>query len=255
MIEPDTPQEAAYGRRAGRSVADRNQERARDALENNPLIQALRASERRLEARIKALEGWKGNLQGQNGISVNDNVISIDARSLRPPIQQAPASAASATTFLTQPFQIIPNSNNADETDCVVSPYSVLLEESNVDSAISITGLNTPFTPAISDWVWIEITINPATQTVTAAAIDFGATWTDYPKVYSVNGSDEQITAYCPLAQFAAAVTTRFRPGLTLAGGSIQIIQMCNTHLVMTQLCMDDRSVLFPMPSVGGDIP
>ncbi len=256
MEEPQSPQQDAYNRKSGRTVSERRQDQANKAVSNAYRTGQLSAIERDLHRRLSSLEGWKANLQGQNGVNVNDNIISLDARSLRPPVATAAQTAGiEQGDVFVQPFWIIPQSANPDEPSCHVNPYSVLLEDPSATSSVAIANLTAAFTPLAGDWAWLEISVDPTSGAVTGASLQIGGTWADYPQFYALNGSDEQTTAYCPIAQFASAIETDYRPGVTLAGGSIQVIQLCNTHLMMTALCTEDgKSIRIPMPSAGGAI-
>lgn len=75
MKEITSPETGAHSRRGGRMDAERGGFPQPD--QSLPQMEALRA-------KIEELENWRNNLLGQNGATVNDGMIGIDAKSIRP---------------------------------------------------------------------------------------------------------------------------------------------------------------------------
>ena len=85
MDAPETPKSGPYNLRRSRTAAERRREQGEAAGEHDGGQQAaaIKADVEALRAKVDALQQFRDNLQGQNGISVNGSTISFDPRSLK----------------------------------------------------------------------------------------------------------------------------------------------------------------------------
>lgn len=157
----------------------------------------------------------------------------------------------------TFPFQVMDVAEDPATVSVKVTPYSALLKEPNVEETLVINQLEATFTPAIDDWMWIEVEVAPETGLPTYAELKCGGTWSEYPEMFEADDDDNQIKAFVPIAYFKAVPEdAEFLPGTPLGNGSLQCVQLCRTHIMMAQVCAGDRAkaVLVGIPSCGGKL-
>ncbi len=143
------------------------------------------------------------------------------------------------------PFQVyVVGMDSANEVPSVAVAWGTILKDArDVTTTATITDLNTSFTVAEDDMVWIEASITAATGALTAAAIKHGVPasngWTSYPDPYA---SGKWFCLLAHIRVFLGGKEGGTRPdiGENPLGPDTDIIiqQLTNTHLVVAKECV-----------------
>ena len=249
MSEPDTTD---YLGELQRSMAESRAARAGKApafAEPGPLPSRLAGPT------APNIAGYQGTPGGANqepimlGAVGGGGIFQIDT----PPVS-APGSPSSGGSAVVTPFQPLAAMNV--HTDSLfwlrINPFSYVSSKPQPDSSVSVTGLNSDFSVSNGDRIWLHATI-AADGTISAGALEHGASWTGYPNTATFNGSG---TYADPFVQTAAYLQVGYvvmsgsglPPGLDITRGTVTlraIQQVANHQLVVPSIVYGTEAVEF----------
>ena len=236
------------------------------ALPNPPVLGSPYDPDREA-ALIKAVAELQKGFGDVAGVLANTQPSLITDRFGR--VWEVLARAFGYDPRQSHPFEIIDRSENPSELKFSVSKFSRFMKSPNVSASntITITNLETVKTAVAGNWVWMACTV--AGNEITAIDCVTGASWANYPEIYTWGGSAVTYV-YIPIAYFKAIDSTEhdneYLPGDTLSHGAsaLQVVQLARNHIMALHICSGTsggsapydvtRNIPYGMPWFGPDL-
>ena len=177
---------------------------------------------------------------------------------------QTPGGVANGKSYepIPLPFEVVaPTTPSTGEVRVKINKFSYLLQSLEVDDGITVDGLDTDFTIAVGNRIWLELDID--NYTITGASISAdgiaGDSWDVFPEPGTWDGTGTYADPYdlqkVYLAIACCVAPTAPRPGKIFSAGSTQVkvVQQLFTNLMATDARYQGKEFIALVPSIAYD--